>query len=47
MIDSAPLSVLLVLLRLVRGDHDEGEVPPGGHGDYAVVWSIALSEGDF
>ena len=44
---AAPLSVLLVLLRLVRVDHGEDEVPPGGHGEYAVVWSIAVSEGDF
>ena len=46
MIDSAPLSVLLVLLRLVRVDHGKDEVPPG-RGEYAVVRSIAVSEGDF
>ena len=44
---AAPLSVLLVLLSLVRVDHSKGGVPPGGHSECAVVWSITVSERDF
>ena len=44
---ATPHSVLPVLLRLVRVCRGEGGVPPGGHGEYAVFWSIIVSVGGF
>ena len=44
---AAPLSVLLVLLRLVHVDHGKGGALPGGHGECAVFQSIIVSVGGF
>ena len=44
---TVPLSILLVLLRLVHVDHGKGGVPPGGHGECDFFRSIIVSVGGF